>query len=158
MSVVSRKIRSTPVRSSGTTWDYMVALLAPDPTSDSHQELMAVKGVASSLISSESMTHAAVVCSGNGPRVRMYCLHGEDAITGEDAKEDALPHCPTEDGDWEVSLPSPERDLDWVRTALAKHSSRITARDKSERLGPTGSDDNKSSLSTAINTEAFLRS
>ena len=85
MSVVSRKLRATPVRSSSETWKVIALLLAPDDSSDAHVELMSVSGTAASLISSDAMKDAAVVCIGSGPRVRIYCLCGEDAITGDDA-------------------------------------------------------------------------
>ena len=65
-------------------------LLASDESSDAHVELMSVSGIASSLISSDAMKDAAVVCTGSGPRVRVYGLYGEDAITGEDANEATL--------------------------------------------------------------------
>ena len=42
-----------------------------------------VGGVACSLVSSEAFTDAIVIW-GNGPRVRVYCLFGEDAIIGDD--------------------------------------------------------------------------
>lgn len=158
MSVVSRKLKSTPVRSAGETWTAMVFLLAPDKSSDAHEELSSVGGVASSLISSESMEDAAVVCTGSGPRVRIYCLYDEDAITGEDARETPLQHCPTEE-DWEVSLPCPPEDLDWVKRSLKEKSNRITARDVAERLGPKEEKANESaSTSPQLNMEAFLRS
>jgi hypothetical protein len=158
MSVVSRKLRATPVRSSSDTWKAIALLLAPDESSDAHVELMSVSGTAASLISSDAMRDAAVVCTGSGPRVRIYCLYGEDAITGDDANESPLQHRPT-DEDWKVSLPCPTNDLDWVNRSLKKNSSRITARDMSERLGPTEEEKEKSSSASAsVNTEAFLRS
>lgn len=158
MSVVSRKLRSTPVRSAADTWTAMVFLLAPDEPSDAHKELVSVGGIASSLISSEAMADAAVVCTGSGPRVRIYCLYNEDAITGEDANESPLQHYPTEE-DWDVSLPCPPEDLDWVKRALKDKSNRVTARDMAERLGPKEETKEKAtSASAQVNTEAFLRS
>lgn len=158
MSVVSRRIRSTPVRSSSDTWEQIVGLLAPDEKSSAHKELQSVSGVSSSLITSEAMKEAAITCSGKGPRVRVYCLYDEAAILGEDANEATLQHCPTE-GDWHVSLPCPAEDLDWVTKALERQSTRITARDAADRLGPT--ENNKADASgdaAQINVEAFLNS
>ncbi len=155
MSVVTRKLRSTPVVSAADTWSAIVLLLAPDKSTDAHDELASVRGIVSSLISSESMAEAAVVCVGSGPRVRIYCLYDEDAITGQDANEAPLQHCPTE-GDWAVSLPCPVEDVDWVNRALKSESERITARDQSERLGPQAQE-KENSVSAEVNTEAFLR-
>ncbi len=159
MSVVSRKVRSTPVRTASDTWKGIALLLASDESSDAHKELMSVSGVACSCISSEAMKDAALVCTGKGPRVRVYCLYDEDAITGEDQNESSLQHCPTEE-DWEVSLPCPIEDLDWVRRSLKEKSSRITARDMAERLGP--SEEKKKQKSSAanagVNMEEFFKS
>ena len=158
MSVVSRKMCSTPVRSSTATWKRIALLLAPDEASTAHVELMSVSGTACSLISSDAMKDAAVVCKGTGPRVRIYCLYGEDAITGDDANESELQQCPT-DEDWKLSLPCPTKDLEWVSRSLKEKSSRITARDLSERLGPKNEQNEETqSNSIGINTEAFLRS
>lgn len=156
MSIVSRRIRATPVRSSAVAWKSIVALLAPDEKSDAFKELMSVEGVACSLIASDAMKDSAILCVGTGPQVRIYCLYGEDAITGDDANESPLQQCPTED-QWDLSLPCPRNDLGWVSESLKEKSCRITARDMSERLGPT--ENKKSSSSSAVvDTEAFLRS
>lgn len=158
MSVASRKVRATPVRSSSEAWKVIALLLAPDESSEAHVELMSVDGTVSSLISSDAMKDSAVVCTGSGPRVRLYCLYGEDAITGDDASESSLQQCPTED-DWELSVPCPANDLDWVNRSLKEKSKRIKARDLSERLGPKDEEMKKSSQASAtVNTEAFLRS
>ena len=136
----------------------MALLLAPAESSEAHKELMSVNGVASSLITSEAMKDAAVVCTGSGPRVRIYCLYDEEAIIGEDQNESPLQHCPTEE-EWEVSLPCPERDLAWVSRSLKENSSRIIARDMAERLGPAEEKKEQSSSAAAsVNMEAFLRS
>ena len=55
----------------------------------------------------------------------------DDAIDGGDANEDKLPFDPLS-GDWAVSLPCAAEELDWVSGALKKHSTRITARDRTE--------------------------
>jgi hypothetical protein len=158
MSVVSRKMRSTPVRSSSETWKRIALLLAPDETSAAHEELMSVSGTACSLIASEAMKDAAIVCNGTGPKVRVYCLYGEEAITGDDANESELQQCPS-DKDWKLSVPCPANDLEWVSRSLKEKSSRITARDLSEPLGPKGEQAQESkSDSAVVNTEAFLRS
>ena len=68
----------------------------------------------------EAPTDDAIVIWGNGPRVRVYCLFGDSAISAEDKNEDALAICPT-GGDWSMSLPCPPEDLSWVQEELAKH-------------------------------------
>jgi hypothetical protein len=89
-----------------------------------------VAGIASSLITDQSPKDAPIVVTCDGPCTRIYCLYDEDAIDGDEASEESLGFDPLK-GDWTMSLPCPTDELDWVRAALKKHSSRITARDHS---------------------------
>jgi hypothetical protein len=155
-SVVARRIKATPARSASEAWAMIVNLVAPN-TGAARTELESIAGIASSLISDEAFKDAPAVMRGKGPRVRFYCLYGEDAITGDDASESALATVPT-DEDWKMSLPCSPDDLTWVQSALKAKSTRVTARD----LNDSVSDDDEetssaSSKAVAINKEAFLR-
>jgi len=157
MTVVARRIRATPERGASDAWQVIVDLIAPkDGTARS--ELLSIEGIASSIISTESPEDAAMVVRGKGPRVRMYCLYDDEAISGDDANEAALAECPT-DGEWLMSLPADADDVAWVKDALAKKSKRVTVREKSEAVDDD--DDEKSNKANvteaAINMEAFLR-
>ncbi len=158
MTVVARRIAATPARSASEAWTVMVNLLAADKNSDARKELESVLGIASNLIADEAFKSAAGVVYGSGPRVRLYCLYGDAAITGDNASESALAFNPTE-GDWRMSLPCPADDLDWVRDDLKKKSSRITARDMDEVVEEDGeSDERKASSNFEIDREAFFNS
>lgn len=158
-SVIARRIIATPSRHASEAWAKIVSLIAPIQGSAARTELESVAGIASSLISDEAFKDAPAVVRGKGPRVRFYCIYGEDAISGEDASEAALATVPTE-AEWKMSLPCPADDLAWVQAALAKKSTRITARDMSESVTDED-EDNQSQDSTAkavtINREAFFR-
>jgi hypothetical protein len=134
----------------------IVDLVAPKD-GQARRELLGIEGIASSLISTESPKDAPMVVRGKGPRVRLYCLYDDEAISGDDANEAALAECPT-DGDWVMSLPADADDLAWVRDALAKKSTRVKVREKSEAFDD-GEDQQKQSATAeaAINMEAFLR-
>ncbi len=156
MSVVARRIRATPERGASDAWQVIVDLIAPkDGTA--RRELLGIEGIASSIISTESPKDAAMVVRGKGPRVRMYCLYDDEAISGDDANEAALADCPT-DEDWVMSLPADADDVAWVKDALAKKSVRVTVREKSEAFDD-GEEQSKQASTTeaAINMEAFLR-
>lgn len=158
MTVIARRIIATPARSASDAWAVMVELLAPDRDSDARKELESVAGIASNLIADESFEHAAGVVYGSGPRVRLYCLYGDAAISGENASEASLAFNPTE-GNWQMSLPCPTEDLEWVRTALKSKSSRITARDIDEDIDEKNdSSGQKSSASFDLDREAFFNS
>ena len=130
-TIVSRTFRSIPQRTASDTWSAIVALLTKGVSGAKRDELLAVAGVAASIIADRAPRDAAIVVTCDGPRTRIYCLYDDDAIDGGDASEDALGFDPL-DGDWAVSLPCAAEDLSWVQGALAKHSSRITARDSAE--------------------------
>jgi hypothetical protein len=158
MTVVARTFCSIPKRSALETWTAIVILLAPKAGSEACRELESVAGIASSLITREAM-NSPIVVYGCGPRVRIYCIYNEDAITGDAANENKLAFDAT-DGDWHMSLPCPADDLDWVVGALAKKTKRITARDQQEAVE---SEDSSQALAAgkdataSINMEGFLK-
>lgn len=154
--VVVRRVASTPTRTASETWNKIMALLAPDPKSSARGELERVAGVACSSISSEATKDDAIVVHGNGPRIRVYCVFGDDAITGENVNEDAFHKSPTE-GDWAMSIPCLPEDLAWSRNKLSSESSRVTARATGEDVPGKGSK-SESNAGAAINVEEFLRS
>ena len=156
MTVVARRIRATPERGASDAWEMIVDLIAPKDGA-ARRELLSIEGIASSIISTESPKDAAIVVRGKGPRVRMYCLYDDEAISGDDANETALADCPT-DGGWVMSLPADAEDVAWVKDALAKKSVRVTVREKSEPFDD-GDEQSKQASTTeaSINMEAFLK-
>ncbi len=158
MTVVARKVGATPSRPAAEAWQVIVDLLAP-AASTARDELLSIEGIASSLIASQAMKDAPIVIYGSGPRVRIYCLYDEEAIEGEQANEQKLATCPTEN-DWAMSLPAPSEDINWVQSSLKKRSSRITARDMTEPLVTESSDEGaeRKGTSAVIDPEAFFRS
>lgn len=127
MTTASRTIRSSPYRDVGETWNVIVALLAGN-NYDARAELSAVAGTACSLIADRVPETAPIVVTCDGPRTRIYCTYDEKAVDGTDAREESFVFDPLK-GDWRVSLPCPKDELGWVTSALAKHSTRISARD-----------------------------
>lgn len=156
MSVVARRIRATPERGASDAWQVIVDLIAPDD-GEARSELLGIEGIASSIISTESPKNAPMVVCGKGPRVRIYCLYDDEAISGDEANESTLAQCPTEE-DWGMSLPADADDVAWVKDALAKKSKRVTVRERDEAFDD-GDDQSKQANTTdaAINMEAFLR-
>lgn len=158
-TVASRRIRATPHRLSSETWAVITNLLVPQQDKTVLDEFVAVGGIGASMIEKEALKDSALVVWGAGLRVRLYCLYGDDAVTGEDANESALPESPT-DGDWHLSLPVHEEDLAWIRKSLAaKGVKRISVREKSEDA-PAEADNKQSKparSSLQINEEAFRR-
>lgn len=105
-TVASRTFRSTPQRDAHTTWTAIVDLLTQGKTCAARTELMAVAGVAASVIADQAPKDGAIVVTCDGPRTRIYCIYDDDAIDGADANEDPLGFDPLK-GDWRVSLRRP---------------------------------------------------
>ncbi|WP_245214988.1 hypothetical protein [Roseomonas indoligenes] len=148
-TVASRTFRSTPYRDAHQTWMAIVDLLVQGRTEGARGELLAVAGIAASVISDQAPAQAPIVVTCDGPRTRIHCLYDEDALDDSDANETALGFDPLK-GDWRVSLPCPAEDLEWVRRALAKHGTRITARTPGEEVETSRSGNSGGSSATVL--------
>lgn len=156
-TVIVRRVASTPTRTAAQTWEKIVEILAPDPNSDARKELAKASGVACASISSEATGDAAIIVWGNGPRVRVYCVFNENAITADGVNEDALSKSPTE-GNWKMSIPCQPEDVKWSNGKLAAVSSRISARSSEDDLEDDASESVSSAHSVTINVEEFFKS
>lgn len=156
-TVASRTFKSTPEREAGKTWSAIVDLLTQGKLSDARTELLAVAGVATSIIADQAPKNAAITVTCNGPRTRIYCIYDDDAIEGSDANEESLGYNPL-NGDWRVSLPCLADDLAWVQSALKKHSKRISARDLNAAVSDTEDAAASKSQSLVLDAKGFLGS
>lgn len=156
-TVASRTFKSTPQRDAAGTWTAIVDLLIQGKVGDTRSELLAVAGIAASVIADQAPKDAAIAVTCDGPRTRIYCLYDEDAIDGSDANEDALGFDPLK-GNWEVSLPCLADDLAWVQSALKKHSTRITARDLGTAVSSGDGDAATNSQALVFDPKGFLGS
>jgi hypothetical protein len=155
-TVLARRVASTPLRTASQTWAKITEILAPDPASSARAELLKAAGVACSSISSEATRDAAIVVRGAGPRVRIYCVFDNDAITGDDVTEDALPRSPM-DGDWRMSIPCLPEDVAWSSKQLASMSPRISARAMDEDVEEEDAGSNTATPALTINAAEFLK-
>jgi len=132
------------------------SILAPDSASEARKELMKVAGEASSTISSEGPMDSPFIVHGSGARIHVYCVYGEDAVSGEDVEEDALTTKPTT-GDWALSMPVPEEDLEWTNKALKGKSTRVTARASGEGLAESKAAASTAASGLSINEAEFYK-
>jgi hypothetical protein len=156
-TVLTRSIASTPERTAAETWDVIVDILAPDRGSDARAELMKIAGVAAASIASEAPKDDAFVVYGNGPQIRIYCVFGDDAVSGEGINENALIEAPTS-GDWRMSMPCPPEDLEWTQNKLKQSSTRISARAIGENVEYEKASSSKNSSAVILNLNEFLKS
>lgn len=155
-TIITRHVASTPHRTPGETWEVIAAILAPDKGSAARTELLKVGGVAAACISSESPNEDAFVVFGNGPQVRVYCVFGDDAISGDGVNEDSLREAPA-DNDWRLSMPCLPDDVDWTQKKLKSLSSRVTARATGEGIDYEKQKAAKASGAMVVNIEEYLK-
>jgi hypothetical protein len=117
VSVTARRIASIPVRTSVDTWIAVVDLLTPTESA-ARRDLERITNIAALLISEEYTRDAPiVVMPRTGARIRIYTVHGSDAV---DAGEDETPLAtyPLHEPGWALSLPCGVDDIDDIRAAL----------------------------------------
>jgi hypothetical protein len=153
-TVASRKIRSTPFRDAAETWEVIVFLLTRGTNKKAEVELLRVIGVAASVITDLTLKDAPIIVTCDGPRTRIYCIYNDDAMDDSNAQEEALGFDPL-NGEWSLSFPCETDDLSWVKSALAKQSTRISARDRYEGVlkGATKSID---AINLTVDPKRFL--
>jgi hypothetical protein len=151
---VRRSFVASPARRAAATWEAIIDVVAPEGSSG-RTELIAVSGIAASLIAAEAWREMPVVVSGVGPQLRIYCLHDEDAIVGDDANEDGLTWSPT-DGDWAMQMPCPPKDFEWVSAAATEASTCVTVIDAAVKRATEATDAANQPVNK-VDTEAFLR-
>jgi hypothetical protein len=132
MTVVARRFLARPVRGATETWAAIVdCVCKSDP--QSRREFEKITGEASALIASDIMKEYPFVIMGSGPRLRVYCLYDEDAISGDDKNEEPLGWNPTE-GDCMAYLPCTTEECDFFKATLHKKTSRIKCYDVKEGI------------------------
>jgi len=118
MTVHARRIASIPRRTATETWRSICELVT-DYGTEARQELEAITGIVSALITEEYTRGTPITVSGNGPQVRVYTLHGDDAIDADPLDEAPLSQNPTE-RDWRLSIPCGEDDLEEATQATSR--------------------------------------
>lgn len=119
---IRRDIASIPARSAKETWTAIVELVTGDGSVD-REQLDAASSVMESLIADEQPAIAPIVFKGCGPRVLIYCLYDEDAMEAGRAI-DKVNSNPTA-GDWRMTAPCEEDDVDWMNNTLKERAPRI---------------------------------
>lgn len=139
MTVIARRFAASPVRVAGDVWDAIVNALTSDSVVKT--ELNKVKSFASSVIADQTPEQSAITVIGAGPRLRIYCIYGEDAI-GDDVSEDSSNWNIFSSGDWQIHFPVPKEELEWARKTLKGISSKFEAYEAGEAISDTRAESN----------------
>ena len=157
-TVVRRDFRSIPHRDASTTWAVVVDLLtAGGNDAAKRKELIAVAGVACSVIADQGPRNNPIVVTCDGPRTRIYLIYDDDALDDSNSNEARLGFDALE-GSWQVSLPVATEDLTWVQAALKKHSARVVARDKDTGIEVEKSASAAAGNALVLDMEGFMKS
>ncbi len=132
MTIVARRIMASPKRTASETWEVIKNLIC-GTNDEASFEFCKVSGIASSLIAEEIFRDYPLVMIGSGPRLKVYCLYGEDALIAEEQNEDSLRWEPTKNN-WKVFLPCLDDDLHWFSETLKKKSDRFFVYDVEEGI------------------------
>src|SRR5205085_7856585 len=100
MSWHARRIASVPVRTSAQTWRHLIEIL--NPPLGARGVLEHAVDAAAIAISEESTIEMPMILTGCGPQVRIYTVHGEDAIDGTNVNETSIPGLRFTDS-WQMS-------------------------------------------------------
>ncbi len=103
MTIITRRIAAISTRTSTQTWAVITELLAP-AGDEIRPQLDLAADTACMLIAEEHAKDNPIVITGCGPQVRIYTLHGDDAIDGASTNEHTLTL--TAQSDWQLSLPA----------------------------------------------------
>ncbi len=135
---IRRDIASIPIRSAKETWSAVVALVTGDGSVD-RKQLDAAASIMESLIADEQPAIAPIVFKGCGPRVVIYCLYDEDAMEAGLAL-DSLNTNPTA-GNWQMTAPCEEGDVDWMNNTLKERAPRMTVHPAHQPPSDEGADE-----------------
>lgn len=127
MTVIARRVASVPVRTAVATWERVVEIVTA-PESDACDELTGITSIAAMLIADEQTKSEPITVSGGGPLVRLYTVHGDDAVEQDAADEADLAFEPTSGDDWLLTLPASSADVAMVEEAVAD-APHVTVRD-----------------------------
>lgn len=144
---VRRDVASLPVRSASETWKAIIDLVTRSGCVDAEQ-LRAAASVMESLIVDGHPASVPIVIKGNGPRLVIYCLYGEDAM--EAGKEINRLHWNPTGGDWSMTAPCDRDDVGWMTKTLQSRAPRISVHEVGEAPPSDAHQDKASSESSEL--------
>jgi hypothetical protein len=118
MTIVARRIASVPRRSSVGTWERIAELVTAEGSA-ARTELESATSIAGMLIAEEYSKDSPITVSGGGPFLRIYTLHGQEAIEHDLNDEAEIAFDPTSGDSWRLSVPALGTDLAIATKQLA---------------------------------------
>ncbi|MXW59845.1 MAG: hypothetical protein F4124_09485 [Acidimicrobiia bacterium] len=116
MTTLARRIGAIPLRTSYDTWQFITDLLS-GAGQDLEPQFDEAADVASMLIAEEHTAENPIILSGCGPQVRIYTIHGTDAIDDSQLNEQPVAIIAT--SEWQLKLPATGSDYELASAAVA---------------------------------------
>jgi len=159
MSTVARRFPASPVRLSSATWEAITKLVCKGQATAT-AEFRKVSGIASALLNDELFKAHPFVVKNKGPRLRVYCIYGQDAITGEGKNEDTLSWEPVAN-DWHAYIPCSSGESKEMAKIVKSKSSKFSVYDVEEGLPDEEEAESKTESAQvqtiAVDWEAFKK-
>lgn len=148
---IRRDVASVPLRCAKETWRAIVDLVTGSGSVDKAQ-LEAAASVMESLIAEELPAALPIVFKGAGPRILIYCLYNEEAMEAG-LGIDALGANPTA-GDWRMTAPSEDEDVNWMNETLKSRAPRIRVHSACEEPEDADADEGRRAAALEIDWNA----
>lgn len=158
MSTVARRFAASPERLPSATWKKITSLVCRTDVKAS-AEFEKVAGMASSVIADQSTENHPLVIINEGPRLRIYSLHGDKATSEDDRNENALTWNPTQ-GAWHAYIPCGPEDYDEFKGLVKSQSAKFSVYNIEEGLEEDADEEEEKAQATAsvtIDWEAFKK-
>lgn len=159
MSTVVRRFLASPVRLSSDTWAAVTKLVCKGQA-NATLEFAKVSGIASALLNDELFKSHPFVVKNKGPRLRVYCIYGQDAISEEGKNEDALSWDPVAN-DWHAYIPCAPEEFKEISKLLNSKSGKFSVYDIDEGLPDQEETEDKTttanSQAATVDWEAFKK-
>src|SRR5262249_10711616 len=137
------------------TWARIVELVS-EPKSDARAELEGVTSVAAMLIADEYAMTEPITIAGSGSLVRVYTLHGDDAIAADLSDEDELSFDPTDGESWLLPLPASGPDVA-AAEALLVSAPHVEVRDTEQAERATAERTKAAAGELVLSLEELMR-
>lgn len=149
MTTLARRFASVPARTSSDTWRAIADRISTPAQRD---DLLEATSAAAVLIADEVPATTPIVLTGAGPRIHIYTVHGDDAISGHNVNEAAISSLSFSD-DWMLYLPDHPAEPGVVDSLVSNPHVRIGE----PRSGSTGNQSRKPAKSriSAIDLRAL---
>lgn len=131
MTVITRNFSASPQRTASEVWTVIIETIAAN-NEKIQNTLKTISGIASSIIADETPESDAITVIGSGPRLRIYCIYGENAISGENSE--SVLSWNIFESEWQIYFPVRKEDLEWTSRELKQKGANFFAYEVGQKI------------------------